>query len=76
MSMFDRIPLPLLAVLALAMGLAPFYPQPHLVQKVGMLLSGNLHRPVDIFDLFWHGLFPALLLVKLLRIQYLKRHTS
>lgn len=46
---------PLLIPLALLLGLAPFYPQPHLVEKFGMLLNGTLQRPIDIFDLLWHG---------------------
>jgi hypothetical protein len=42
-------------------GLAPFVPQPHLFEKLGMLFSGQLGRPVDMFALCLHGLFPALL---------------
>ena len=76
MSIFDRIPLPFFAVLAIAMGLAPFYPQPHLVEKLGMLITGNLSRPIDIFDLFWHGLFPVLLILKLVRIQQVKNKNT
>lgn len=76
MGLLDRTPLAFFAVLALAMGLAPFHPQPHLVEKLSMLWAGQLSRPIDIFDLLWHGLFPALLIVKLLRMQYLKKHAS
>lgn len=50
---------------SLLLGLAPFVPEPHLVEKIRMLFSGTLSRPIDIFDLFLHGAFPALLLVKL-----------
>ena len=46
---------PLLIPLALLLGLAPFYPQPHLVEKLGMLITGTLRRPIDIFDLVWHA---------------------
>lgn len=52
---------PLLIPLALLLGLAPFYPQPHLVEKLGMLAAGTLRRPIDIFDLIWHG-WPLVLL--------------
>ena len=69
MKLFDRIPFALFAVMAIFMGLAPFYPQPHLLEKINMLIAGNLTRPIDIFDLFWHGLFPVLLLLKIIRIQ-------
>ena len=47
--------------LALLLGFAPFYPQPHIVEKLGMLLAGALIKPIDIFDLAWHS-WPFLLL--------------
>lgn len=50
-----------LVPLALFFGFAPFLPQPHLLEKLGMLFGGELHRPIDIFDLFWHG-WPLVLL--------------
>ena len=49
---------------SLLLGLAPFVPEPHLVEKVRWLFTGHPFRPIDIFDLFLHGAFPALLLVK------------
>lgn len=58
----DSIPLPLLAVAAIFMALAPFVPQPHLLEKLKMLAAGKLVRPLDIFDLLIH-LVPLLLLV-------------
>lgn len=51
-----------LVLAALLMGLAPFVPEPHLVEKFRMLRAGQLTRPVDIFDLCFH-LLPTLLLV-------------
>ena len=47
---------------AIVLGLAPFRPEPHLVEKMRMLISGSLTRPLDIFDLFFHA-FPILLLI-------------
>jgi len=47
--------------IVLLLGFAPFYPQPHIVEKIGMLLAGTLKKPVDIFDLFWHA-WPFVLL--------------
>ena len=47
--------------LALILGFAPFFPQPHIVEKLRMLAAGTLKRPIDIFDLFWHA-WPFLLL--------------
>lgn len=56
--------LPLL-IGALVLGLAPFQPEPHLLQKLRMLAAGELTRPIDIFDLVLHGTLPLLLGVKL-----------
>lgn len=50
-----------LVPLALLLGLAPFLPQPHITEKLSMLLAGELKRPIDIFDLFWHA-WPFVLL--------------
>jgi len=50
--------------LALFLGFAPFFPQPHIVEKIGMLAAGTLKRPIDIFDLFWHSWPFALLVYK------------
>jgi len=61
-KIFKKIPLPLLIVLCLTLGLAPFTPEPHLLEKLKMLAAGELARPVDIFDLLMHGA-PWLLLV-------------
>ena len=41
--------------------LAPFHPMPHVLEKIIMLKNGQLHRPIDIFDLLFH-LAPLLLL--------------
>lgn len=41
--------------LVLLLGFAPFYPLPHIVEKSRMLLAGTLNKPIDIFDLMWHG---------------------
>jgi hypothetical protein len=60
----DRLPYSFLVPVALALGLAPFVPEPHLVEKTRMLMAGELSRPIDIFDLFFHGAPIALLLVK------------
>ena len=61
-------PLWVLVVAALALGLAPFSPEPHLVEKLRMLFNGDLHRPVDIFDLLMHGALPIYVLWRLLRL--------
>jgi hypothetical protein len=53
---------PTLILLSLVLGLSPFVPEPHLVEKLRMLREGTLTRPLDIFDLFFH-LAPAILLM-------------
>jgi len=45
----------LLIPAAIMLGLAPFFPEPHLVEKLRMLFHGDLTKPVDIFDLFFHS---------------------
>jgi len=67
----DNIPFALLLVLSVVLGLAPFKPEPHLVEKIRMLLHAQLVKPMDIFDLFLHGTAPLLLMVKVIRL-YLK----
>jgi hypothetical protein len=65
----DRIPLLPLAVAAILMSLAPFSPEPHLVEKSRMLINGQLVKPIDIFDLFWHSFLIVLLAIRLLRYK-------
>jgi hypothetical protein len=68
MQWLDRIPLSLLLPLAVLLALAPFKPEPHLLEKLRMLFDGTLSRPVDIFDLFLHGA-PLLLVVLKLTVR-------
>ncbi len=62
---FQRMPLSLLIVLCLSLGLAPFTPEPHLLEKLKMLASGELSELIDIFDLLLHGAPWLLLIMKL-----------
>lgn len=64
-KLFDRIPLLLLIALCLTLGLAPFQPMPHLVEKLGMLIDRELKAPIDIFDLLLHAAPWLLLAIKL-----------
>jgi hypothetical protein len=66
-ALLDRIPYPLLILLAVFMLLAPFRPMPHVLEKLIMLKNGTLNRPVDIFDLFYHLLPTILLALKIAR---------
>jgi hypothetical protein len=54
-----------IVILACAtLGLAPFNP-PHIVEKLGMLSRGELHRAIDWFDLAMHGAPWVLLVLKI-----------
>jgi hypothetical protein len=44
--------LPILACLTL--GLAPYFPLPHALEKLHWIYGGHAFRPVDVFDLLLH----------------------
>ena len=67
LQLLDKLPWMPLVIGALALGLAPFTPQPHLFEKIAMLVNGALTRPIDIFDLCLHGILPLLVVLKVLR---------
>jgi len=58
-----NIPWPLVVLFCLTLGLAPFRP-PHILEKLIMLFHGELRRPLDWFDLFYHALPWFLLILK------------
>ncbi|MGB0902318.1 RND transporter [Halocynthiibacter sp.] len=64
-NLIDRLPLLHVVLVAFALGLAPFRPMPHLVEKLMMLKAGALTQSVDMFDLAMHGVPVVLLIVKL-----------
>lgn len=68
MAFLDQIPLNLLVIAALTLGLAPFVPEPHIWEKLKMLVAGDLTRPIDIFDLVLHATPFVLLALKLVRM--------
>ena len=68
MDFLDRLPLSYAVIAALTLGLAPFVPEPHIVEKLRMLAAGGLRRPLDIFDLLLHAAPWAVLLAKLARM--------
>ncbi|QTR51752.1 RND transporter [Candidatus Thiothrix anitrata] len=73
LHLIDNIPVVLLLLVALTLGLAPFVPEPHLWEKLKMLGAGTLSKPIDIFDLLFHATPWIVLLLKLVRVAYLKR---
>lgn len=68
MTYIDQIPLNILVIAALTLGLAPFVPEPHVWEKLKMLVAGNLTRPIDVLDFLMHAAPIALLAVKLARV--------
>ncbi|KAF0171342.1 MAG: hypothetical protein FD162_3067 [Rhodobacteraceae bacterium] len=68
MSFLDQIPLSILVVACLTLGLAPFVPEPHIWEKLKMLVAGELVKPVDMFDLALHAAPFVVLGLKLLRL--------
>jgi hypothetical protein len=70
LQLIDKIPYTLLILLAVFMLLAPFRPMPHVVEKLIMLKSGTLNRPIDIFDLFYHLTPTILLIIKVYRTYW------
>lgn len=60
-----KIPWAAVIVLCLTLGLAPYAP-PHIWEKLQMLVRGQLVRPIDWFDLLFHGIPWILLILKII----------
>ncbi len=54
MNFLQQLEWPLVIIICLTLGLAPFAP-PHIFEKIQMLMQGTLHKPMDWFDLVFHG---------------------
>ena len=67
----DGIQLSLFLAAAATLGLAPFFPEPHIWEKLKMMRAGTLRRPVDIFDLALHAAPFVALAAKLIRMATL-----
>jgi len=72
MSWLDNIPLVVIVLFAIILGFAPFFPEPHIWEKLKMLSAGTLTRPLDIFDLLWHLAPFVVLILKLIRMASLQ----
>jgi len=70
----DRIPWAGLILAAIVFGSMPIT-EPHLIQKVRMLVAGELHRGIDWFDLFLHG-SPLILIAAKLATRSLRSEGS
>jgi len=69
MEFIDKLELRFLIMASLLLGLAPFVPEPHVWEKLKMLVDGSLSRPLDMFDLLLHGTPWLLLGLKLFRMS-------
>ncbi|MGE0355759.1 MAG: hypothetical protein AB7P08_02475 [Burkholderiales bacterium] len=67
LSLLDRLPWAWLLLLAAWMAIAPITPEPHLVEKLRLLVHGALVRPIDILDLVMHATPLLLVALKLWR---------
>ena len=72
MEWLDALPWGQLLLLGGLLALAPFTPEPHLVEKIRMLSQGDLNKPMDIFDLLMHSTPLAIIAIKALRQFVLK----
>ncbi|MBE9490152.1 MAG: hypothetical protein IMY67_07665 [Bacteroidetes bacterium] len=66
----------LIILLCLTLGLAPFYPEPHIVGKIKWILGGATNMQfMDWFDVVLHG-FPFILLIRLAIIKLTPKNAS
>ena len=63
--LLDNLSFPMLIIMAVLLGTAPIGSEPHLIEKINMLMAGTLTKPLDIFDLVLHSAPIILLLMKL-----------
>jgi len=75
MRILEKLSYRFLIPVAVVLALLPIYPQPHLLEKLEMLANGSLSKPIDIFDLIWHGWALVLLGLKA-ATGFLRRGTS
>lgn len=67
MTFLDNIPWWVAILAALTIGLAPYTPEPHIMEKLRWFSLGTLKRPLDIFDLVLHATPFLLVAAKLVR---------
>lgn len=56
-------------LVSLTLGLAPFWPEPHIWKQLVALSHGNIHEFIDWFDLVLHG-FPWIWLIIVLIVNF------
>ncbi len=63
----------LVSLLCLTLGLAPFFPEPHLWGKLKWIAGGAVGMKIqDWFDVLMHGL-PFILLIRLAIVKTIKK---
>ena len=67
MKWLDKLPWFMVIAFVATIGLAPYAPEPHVIEKLKMLVAGDLARPIDIFDLVMHASPWILLVLKTIR---------
>jgi len=67
MKWLDKLPWLIVIVSVATLGLAPYAPEPHVVEKLKMLVAGTLVKPIDMFDLVMHGSLWVVLVLKIVR---------
>ena len=66
----------IILLLCLTLGLAPFFPEPHIVGKLKWIAGGAAGmKPMDWFDVLLHGL-PWILLLRIIIIKTLNKNVS
>ena len=63
----DSLSFLVLIIVTVFLGLAPLGEQPHVLEKIIMLGTGQLVKSLDIFDLLMHSTPIILLLIKTVR---------
>ncbi len=76
MKYLDNISYPIIIAIAIFLSLAPLNGEPHLVEKLRMLFSLTLIKPIDIFDLVLHSSPIIILILKLIRTLTVKNKTT
>ncbi len=66
----------LVILLCLTLGLAPFFPEPHIVGKLKWIAGGaNGMQAMDWFDVLLHG-FPFILLIRIAILKLTSKNAT
>ncbi len=66
----------IIILLCLTLGLAPFFPEPHILGKIKWIAGGaNDMAAKDYFDVLLHG-FPFVLLIRLIIVKLTTKNAA